>query len=92
MLNGLFLLQYSLLNGYLLHRGFLRDQKSDVFEIILVSLLLSLCANSLVLYILARLFEMPITRSSVTLMSLTIALIIMSVSTLSFRPKRSAAK
>lgn len=80
MLNGLFLLQYSFLNGYLLHRSFLRELKSDAFEIIIISFLLSISTNSLVLYILARLFEMPITRSSVALMSFVIAAVILGVS------------
>lgn len=80
MLNGLILLQYSFLNGYLLHRSFLRGLKSDGFETVLISLLLSICTNSLILYILVRLFEMPITKISVSIMSLVLSVSILGIS------------
>jgi membrane protein implicated in regulation of membrane protease activity len=76
MLNTLFLLQYSFLNGYLLHRFSLRDKESNVLEIFLSSLFLSWCLNSLVIYILARLFEMPFTKMSVIIVSFSLTLII----------------
>ncbi|MGE3278463.1 MAG: hypothetical protein AB7J40_01515 [Candidatus Altimarinota bacterium] len=77
MLNTLFLLQYSFLNGYLLHRFFLKDKESSKLETVLSSLLLSWCLNSLAIYILARLFEMPFTQISTIIVSFSMTAIVL---------------
>lgn len=79
MLNTLFILQYSFLNGYLLHRLFLKEKASDLPEVLFSSLFLSWCLNSLVIYILARLFDIPFTKGTVVLISalITISIVLL---------------
>lgn len=89
MLNTLFLLQYSFLNGYLLHRFFLREKEASILEILLSSLFLSWCLNSLAIYILVRLFEMPFTKMSTIIVSFSLTGIIVAIDYLfPFRPTR----
>jgi hypothetical protein len=79
MLNTLFLLQYSFLNGYLLHHFFIKEKASDFLEVMISSLFLSWCLNSLVIYVLARVFEMPFTKVTVALTSLSLSFIILAI-------------
>lgn len=76
MLNTLFLLQYSFLNGYLVHRFFLREKTSTGLEIFLSTIFISWCLNSLAIYLLVRLFEMPFTKLSVMIVSISLTAII----------------
>ncbi|MDF2379531.1 MAG: hypothetical protein P1V18_04930 [Candidatus Gracilibacteria bacterium] len=58
----------------------INGKNSDLFERFISGLILSTCLNSLTLYILAEGFEMPINRTNVIIMSLSISIIILAVS------------
>lgn len=92
MLNTLFLLQYSFLNGYLLHRFFLREKTSTGLEIFLSSLLLSWCLNSMTIYIWVRLFEMPFTKTTTGIVSIILTLTILLIGSLTHPKALKAPK
>jgi len=79
LLNSIFLVQYLFLNGFLVHRFFLKEKNSTALEAFLASLCFSICLNSLALYILARAFHMPITTLSVIIMSIAVSLAIVAL-------------
>ncbi|MDP2690792.1 MAG: hypothetical protein Q8O95_00055 [bacterium] len=78
--NTLFLLQYCFLNGFLIHWFFLKTQQSTALEIFLSSLLLSLCLNSTILYLLIRTLSFGITTKNVVMMSVSISTLLVTVS------------
>ena len=73
MIDFLFLLQYSFLNGFLVFLFFFKDKKSGVLEILSNSILLSLSLNSLCLYLLISLFDLNITRFNTLLISFSLS-------------------
>ena len=79
LLSALFLLQYFLLNGFLIHHYFMmKGKEADILERFINAILISTCLNSLVLYLLAEGFSMPITQINVLIMSLSISILILT--------------
>lgn len=79
VINILFLSQYFLLNGFLIHHYFIsRGKETDILERSISAILISTTLNSLVLYFLAEGLSMPITRINVLIMSLSLTILILA--------------
>ena len=76
MINTLFLLQYSLLNGLLIQQKWVQRKDDTLIGKILIALLISWSVNSLFLYIGLRALSLPFTQQTVLIISASMTVIL----------------